>query len=263
MKEQVANKKVVWLVGASTGIGEALAHQLAHKLDKQGGHLIISARSESKLKNIASLHPNVSVVTVDVTDQKQVNDAGILIEAKFSALDLVIFNSGTCEYIDVEDFSSSTCQQVMTTNFFGLTNIVEVALPLLSSHCNKTDTKEKSQLAIVSSSVSVLPMTKTQAYGASKAAVSYFAEAMKLDLAKKNIDVSLISPGFVKTPLTDRNDFPMPMKISVDEAAGEIIRGLDRRLWDIHFPKRFTWILRTIVRLPVSIKHKILLKMQS
>ncbi|TNC92016.1 MAG: hypothetical protein CSH36_06735 [Thalassolituus sp.] len=109
----------------------------------------------------------------------------------------------------------------------------------------------------VSSSVAMLAMPRAEAYGSSKAAVTHFLESLKADVAALNIDVSVVSPGFVKTPLTDVNDFPMPMRITADEAAVATIKGLERRSWRIHFPKRFTFILWCLGQLPAFLRHRL------
>jgi short-subunit dehydrogenase len=103
----------------------------------------------------------------------------------------------------------------------------------------------------------MLAMPRAQAYGSSKAAVTHFLESMKADLTPLGLDVSVVSPGFVKTPLTDVNDFPMPMRITADQAAKEIVKGLRKRTWHIHFPKRFTFILWMLGHLPAFLRHKI------
>ncbi len=109
-----------------------------------------------------------------------------------------------------------------------------------------------SQLALMSSSVVMLPFPRAEAYGASKAGISYLAQSLRLDLAHKGIDVSEIRPGFVKTPLTDKNDFAMPMRISADKAANTIIQALAARRRLIAFPGRFIWLLTLLSWLPRS-----------
>lgn len=240
------SQQIIWLTGASSGIGEALISALASRCQ----HLIISARSRDKLEILAQPFNNVTAIPVDITDLTAMQQAADQIEQTFGRLDTLIANAGTCEYVDVNNFEAAMVQRVLNTNFIGLANNVEVALPLLRA-------SRRGYLVGVSSSVAYLAMPRAQAYGASKAAMTHFLEAMKADLSAENIDVSVVSPGFVQTPLTDVNDFPMPMRISADDAAQRIIKGLEKRNWDIHFPKRFTLLLKLIANLPAPLRHRI------
>lgn len=239
-------QQIIWLTGASSGIGEALIAALAPRCQQ----LIISARNQTKLDALAQPFANVTSLPVDITDLSALQLAAEHIDQTFGRLDTLIANAGTCEYVDVKNFEAAMVQRVLDTNFIGLANNVEVALPLLRK-------SQRGYLVGVSSSVAYLAMPRAQAYGASKAAMTHFLEAMKADLTEEGIDVSVVSPGFVKTPLTDVNDFPMPMRISADDAAQRIIKGLEKRPWDIHFPKRFTFILKLIANLPAPLRHRI------
>lgn len=238
--------QVIWLTGASSGIGEALTDALAPRCRA----LFISARSEDKLKPLAAKHDNVIIATADITDEESLHKVAKIIDEKYGHLDTVIANAGTCEYVDVTDFDAALFRRVIDTNVMGLVNTTAAALPLLCK-------SERGYLVGVGSSVSMLAMPRAQAYGASKAAVAHFLESMKADLTAMNIDVSLVSPGFVKTPLTDVNDFPMPMRISAEKAADAIIVGIEKRHWHIHFPKTFTRILWFIGQLPAFLRHRI------
>ena len=162
----------------------------------------------------------------------------------------MIANAGTCEYVDVNQFDTALFRRVLETNVLGLVNTVGAALPLLKQ-------SKRGYIVGVSSSVAMLAMPRAQAYGSSKAAITHFLESMKADLTPLGLDVSVVSPGFVKTPLTDVNDFPMPMRITADQAAKEIVKGLRKRTWHIHFPKRFTFILWMLGHLPAFLRHKI------
>ena len=244
------SQQVIWLTGASSGIGEALADELAPRCKA----LIISARSEDKLRPLADRHSNVTVITADITDEESLRGAASAIEKKYGQLDTLIANAGTCEYVDVTDFDTALFRRVFETNMMGLVNTTAAALPLLQK-------SQRGYLVGVGSSVSMLAMPRAQAYGSSKAAVAHFLESMKADLKAMGIDVSLVSPGFVKTPLTDANDFPMPMRISAEQAAEEIVKGVEKRQWHIHFPKGFTRILWFIGQLPAFLRHRITAQM--
>lgn len=242
------SQQVIWLTGASSGIGEALVKPLA----QQCHHLIITARNLEKLGRVAADTgcSNILCLAADITDRDQLHKVAGEIEQQFGRLDTLIANAGTCEYVDVKQFDAELFERVVHTNLVGLANCTEAALPLLRH-------SQRGYLVGTSSSVAYLPLTRAQAYGASKAATNHFLEAMKIDLAGEQIDVSVICPGFVKTPLTDRNDFPMPMRISAAKAAERIINGIERRQWEIHFPRRFTWILKTIAALPAGLRMRI------
>lgn len=238
--------QVIWLTGASSGIGEALAENLAPLC----AHLYISARSEDTLKPLEEAFSNVTAIAADITDEATLAAAVAQIRHESGRLDTVIANAGTCEYVDVNNFDTALFRRVLETNVLGLVNTVGAALPLLKQ-------SQRGYIVGVSSSVAMLAMPRAQAYGSSKAAVTHFLESMKADLTPLGIDVSVVSPGFVKTPLTDVNDFPMPMRITADQAAKEIIKGLRKRQWHIHFPKRFTYLLWLIGHLPAFLRHKI------
>lgn len=247
--------KYVWIIGASSGIGEALVHTLS-------GHdttIFISARNKQKLDAIAQNSPHVLVpVVMDICDDWAVGDAAKQINQHTAGLDKIIINAGTCEYIDSEEIDICAVKSVMDTNFLGALNVVNVALPILRKRIELSDSKTPSpQLVFMSSSVTYQALPRAGAYGASKAALRYFVECLRLDLQHEGIDVRLISPGFVKTPLTDKNDFPMPFRISADQAAERIERGLKSKRFDISFPKRFTYILKAVSLLPDSIRFKL------
>lgn len=246
MKTPALDQQIIWLTGASTGIGEALVHALQARCQ----HLYISARNVEQLQTLAASYNNVTALAADITQIAQLQLVADHIDARFGRLDTVIANAGTCEYVDVDAFDHRLFERVMNTNFIGLINTVEVSLPLLRK-------SPRGYLTAVSSSVTYLAMPRAQAYGASKAAMAHFMACMKADLAHQGIDVSVISPGFVKTPLTDQNDFPMPMRISAEDAAQAILQGLQKRPWDIHFPKRFTLLLKFMGALPSTLRFAI------
>jgi len=242
------SQQIIWLTGASSGIGEALVKPLA----SQCQHLIITARNQQTLELVkdSSGYDNITCLSADITNRDQLSQIAHEIEFVFGRIDTLIANAGTCEYVDVKHFDAELFERVINTNLIGLANCTEVALPLLRH-------SQRGYIAGMSSSVAWLPLPRAQAYGASKAATNHFLEAMKIDLAVENIDVSIICPGFVKTPLTDKNDFPMPQRISADQAAVEIIKGLKKRDWQIHFPKKFTLMLKLIGLLPAGLRMAI------
>ena len=244
----------IWLTGATSGIGRALALRLL----AQGHRVALSARSESALAELAESHDNALTLPLDVADRAAVQRAGERLAEPSGGLDLVILNAGTCEYLEARDFDMALVERVFAPNFFGALHGVEAALPLLRRARAEGG---RPLIAATSSAAAYVPLPRAEAYGASKAALSHFMESLRLDLHAEGIDVSLIHPGFVETPLTDRNDFAMPLRISADAAAEAILRGLARRRLDIHFPRRFTLLVKLMGILPPALRFRLGLRM--
>jgi short-subunit dehydrogenase len=238
------NPKRIWLTGASSGIGYALASELA----RAGHQLALTARRREPLEALATEFPGqIEVLTADLTDHAAVMAVGQALETRWGALDLVILNAGTCEYVEVAHFDSALFARVMAANVQGTVHCIEAALPLLRQG-------EQPRLVGVGSSVTFCPLPRAEAYGASKAALRYLFQSLELDLAQWNIGVSLVSPGFVDTPLTAQNDFAMPMRISSENAARKIVSGIERGQREIRFPGMFTGFLRMLGSLPNSLR---------
>ncbi len=237
--------RVIWLTGASSGIGEGLAIRLA-----QHNQVFISARSEDALNNLSKQHKNLHSAAADVTDLGQLTAVCRDIEAQFGRLDMLLANAGTCEYLDVKHFDSGCAQRMMDINYMGFVKSLEAALPLLrrSSH---------PYIAAVSSSSIFAGLPRAQCYSASKAAITQFMECMAADLRSEGFTLSTIHPGFVDTPLTKHNDFPMPMLVSTNKAVSHIIKGLERTKYNIEFPKTLSFLLKLIKFTPPFLRHSI------
>ncbi|MDX5372136.1 MAG: SDR family NAD(P)-dependent oxidoreductase [Pseudomonadaceae bacterium] len=234
----------IWLTGASSGIGAALAEVLL----QQGHRLALSARNAGALQVLAEHFPQqVLLAPGDLTDAEQVRAIGQRIDEHWGALDQAILNAGTCEYVEVRSFEAAMVERVMRANLFSAAHCVEAALPLLRRGA-------RPHLVAVSSSVTFLPLPRAEAYGASKAAMRYLFEALRVDLAAAGIAVTLVSPGFVDTPLTQKNDFPMPMRWPVQKAARHIATRLERRPYEIAFPGPFIAILLLLAHLPTGLQ---------
>lgn len=247
----------VWIVGASTGIGKALAIEYYHL----GYRVFISARSGQALTALSQAYePNADSqgmmipVVMDVTQDAAIVTAIDEITKITPLLHKVIINAGTCEYVDHTLIDLQLMDRVLDTNLLGAVKVSNQVQPLLNH-------QQHPQMAFVSSSVTYQALPRAHAYGASKAALRYFVECLKMDIQHKGIDVRIISPGFVQTPLTDKNDFNMPFMISSEEASKRIIKGLNSGTFDIQFPKRFTWSLKLFSLLPDVIKFKLLGKL--
>lgn len=226
----------ILITGATSGIGRQLA------LDYHGeGHEVWAiGRNQQALSELAA--KGIHTGKVDLTDRKN----SLEWFASLESLDLAVLSAGTCEYIDLPDFDSELVARVMRHNVESMAVSIQGVLPLLRKGTQP-------HLVGIGSAAAYLPLHRAEAYGASKAAVAYMMETLRIDLYKEKIDVSLVCPGFVKTPLTDRNDFPMPFRISVEEAGRHIRDGIARRKLEIHFPKRFTCILKMLNFLPRSL----------
>ena len=230
----------IWLTGASSGIGAHMAEELL----KSGATLALSARTLAPLQALSDRFPGqVLLVPGDLTDSAHVRAIGQQIAQAWGALDTVILNAGTCEYVDVRHFDAALIERVVRTNLLANSYCLETALPLLRAGL-------RPHLVGVVSSVTFWPLPRAEAYGASKAGLRYLLESLRIDLAHENIDVTLVSPGFVDTPLTENNDFPMPMRWSAPKAAQHICQHLDKRPLEIAFPALFIAILKLLSTLP-------------
>ncbi|TNF91189.1 MAG: SDR family NAD(P)-dependent oxidoreductase [Gammaproteobacteria bacterium] len=225
--------KVIWITGASSGLGRSLALALAAK----GNHVIASARNRQQLDRLTELDANIIPIECDITDEVSL-EAAIRRIAKGSLhLDQVILNAGNCEYLDFPEPDWSAARRVMEINYFGTLNCVKAALPLLRQ------ASDRAHIVAIASQVTAAPFPRAEAYGASKAAMQYFFDSLRIDLATEGIDVSVVNPGFVDTPLTRKNDFDMPFLMDADQAARRIVRNLESRPRSYSFPLRLSVLL--------------------
>ncbi|MBK8455380.1 MAG: SDR family NAD(P)-dependent oxidoreductase [Thiofilum sp.] len=236
--------KTVLITGTTSGIGQQLALDYA----AQGWQVIACGRNAEKLITLQQQAgaDQLRTLTFDITQRDEVLAASTTLSQRSQVLDLVILNAGTNQYIDnAREFDSQIFEHIIKTNVLG----VGYCLEAFTRHLRRGG-----QLALVGSSAYLFPFTRAEAYGASKAAVAYLAQSLTIDLKPHDIAVSLIVPGFVETPLTDKNDFKMPMRISVQQASREIQAGLAKRLPLIGTPKLFTGILRFMSILPYRLQ---------
>ncbi|WP_417538362.1 SDR family NAD(P)-dependent oxidoreductase [Marinobacter sp.] len=246
MSDRLKTVSNIWITGASSGIGESVTRALI-----RGGHrLIVTGRRVEPLEQLQGLAAERIVPAVaDTTSKEDLQAIAPNLES-FGDLNMAILNAGTCEYLDVADYNSDVITRNVETNVIGTARCIDIALPAL----RRARAKDlPATLVIVGSSAWWFPFTRAEGYGASKAALAYFTQSLRADLAAEGIDVVLVSPGFVKTPLTDRNDFPMPFLVTAEEAAERIVSGLAKGHNEIAFPKRFTWILKCLGALPQSL----------
>jgi short-subunit dehydrogenase len=226
----------ILITGATSGIGRQLAldyHRDNHQVWALG-------RNQKALDELSA--EGLQAVRIDLEDRDMARDWF----TAMTPIDLAILNAGSCEYVDLPQFDSELVSRVMRTNVESMAVSIEGVLPLLRQG-------ERPHLVAVGSSAAYLPLSRAEAYGASKAAIEYMIRTLRIDLYRENIDVSLVCPGFVKTPLTDRNEFSMPFRLSVEEASNRIRRGIEKRRLEIHFPKRFTFILKALSLIPEAL----------
>ncbi|NMG75965.1 SDR family NAD(P)-dependent oxidoreductase [Aromatoleum diolicum] len=229
----------VWLVGASTGIGAALARRLA----EQGARLALSARGREKLDALAAQCPGAHVVPMDVTQPQDYPRVRDEILALWGGVDVVVLNAGTYAPMRAWELTPDLLRHTLDTNLLGVMDGVAAVVPQLLE-------QGSGALVIVGSVAGYGGLPRAAAYGPSKAALINLAESLYLDLAPRGISVFLVSPGFVATPLTAQNDFRMPALIQPDEAADAIVAGLARGAFEIHFPRRFTCLMKFLRLLP-------------
>jgi len=239
----------VWVIGASTGIGAATAKALL----AQGARVALSARSADKLADVAGNAAAALVLPLDFTDTAAVADAWRQLQAQWQGVDLVLIVAGTHQEIRAWEVTEQNSRALLETNLHGVINTVSVVVPGLLAQGHGA-------LGIVASVAGYSGLPKALVYGASKAALINFTETLYLDLHPKGLGVYLVMPGFVKTPLTDRNEFTMPNLISAEEAAGEIIEGLRAGDFEIHFPKAFTRKLKFLRLLPYRLYFPLIRK---
>ena len=232
--------KVIWITGASSGIGKALAIKFA----KKGWKVAISARRENLLNEIAKTYNDIFPYPLDVTDSKKCELVFNSIKEKFKNVDISVFSTGIHDPKSEKSLDLNKVRQIMEVNFFGTINSVNAVYKYYKE-------RKSGQISIVSSVAGYRGLPAGGAYCASKSALTSFTESLNFDMKRKNVRVSLISPGFIKTPMTDQNDFPMPMIKTPEFAAEEIYNGLIKKnAFEIHFPKSFTFIMKILQILP-------------
>jgi short-subunit dehydrogenase len=245
-------KKTVWIIGASNGIGEEVAKIFA----ENNFNIVISARSLEKLNLIASQitekNSNIKVMVkdFDVVDFAAFDQAHLSIIESFGFVDIVIFASAIYQPASIYDFDLAQAKQTIEVNLTSVFNLFKITLP-------KMVERKSGHIAIIASVAGYRGLPKSLAYGASKAGLINLCESVYPELKKNYIDLSIINPGFVKTRLTDKNNFEMPFIITAETAAKKIFEGILRKDFEIHFPKKLTLILKFLRILPNKIFLKI------
>ncbi len=233
-------KKIIWITGASSGIGKALALKFA----ENGWIVAASARRINLLNKLKQINQNIYPFQLDVTKIEKCKLVAKKIIEQFDGIDICVFGTGIHDPQSEKKFNLDKIRQIMEINFFGTMNSINSIYEHFSE-------KKSGQISIISSVAGYRGLPAAGAYCASKSALSSFVESLYFDMKRKNVRISLISPGFIKTPMTDQNNFPMPFIKSPKFAAEKIYIGLTKKnVFEIHFPKVFTFMMKVIQILP-------------
>jgi len=239
MKIMTPHNGCAWITGASSGIGAALAVELASR----GWQVAISARREADLQEVAARHEHIHAFACDVTDRAAMAQVTADIEAALGPIALAVMNAGIYLPTALPAFDASLFDRTFEVNLTGTVNGLAALIPNMVA-------RGAGHISLVSSVAGYGGLVTSAAYGASKAALFNMGESLAMDLKDSGVHVSMIAPGFVKTPATDVNEFAMPFIIEADEAARRIADGLARNKTHISFPRRFAFLLRLINLLP-------------
>jgi len=233
------NQKKIWITGASSGIGKAVAEKFA----AEGWMVAASARRLEILNKMAE-NQNIFAYPLDVTQKENVTKTFNKIIEDFKNVDICLFCSGTYDPKLEQEINIEQNKFVMETNYFGVLNCIKAVETYFKN-------KKSGQISIVSSVAAYRGLPNSSGYGPSKAALTNLTESIYFDFKKHNVKISLVSPGFIKTPLTDKNEFPMPFIRSPEFAADKIFQGLTKKnIFEIHFPLGLTLTLKFLRILP-------------
>jgi len=238
--DRKSDDRIVWITGASSGIGKGLALAYARK----GPKVAISARSEGRLEELAAENPDsIFAFPVDVTDAGAVAKCVTDIEQKLGPIDQAILNAGTYTETPIDNFDPEIVERTMMVNVVGVANAVAPLMKTMRA-------RRSGRIAIMASVAGYRGLPRAAAYCGSKAALIAMAQSLKAELDSEGVTMQVICPGFVKTPLTEQNSFDMPYLMDVDDAVARVMAGLETDTFEIAFPKRFAWQLKMMQKLP-------------
>lgn len=245
-------QRIAWITGAGKGIGRALAKRLA----QEGWTVAVSARTEDDLRSleVECVNGTVHSFPLDVADAAATTKVVKDIEAKLGQINLVILNAGTHQEVSASQFSREPFQKLIDINLMGTVNGLSEIIPRFME-------RRAGHIAVVASVAGYRGLPTSAAYGATKAALINMCEALKPELDANDVKLQLINPGFVKTPLTDKNEFPMPFLMSLDDAVERIVAGLKSNAFEIRFPRRLAWILTAFKLMPDALYFAITRRM--
>ena len=233
-------KKVIWITGGGTGIGKAVAIEFADK----GWNVAISGRRENVLKEVEDKFPNIKAYPLDVNDKEKCFEIVNTIKKDLGDLDICFFSTGTWDPKKEKEIDIEQIEKVFKVNFFGTLNCIKS----VEDHFRN---KKDGIITIVSSIAGYKGLPNSTGYGPSKAALNNLAESLYFDFGRYGVRVCLVSPGFIKTPMTDKNNFKMPFLKTPEYSASQIYDGLiNKKNFEIHFPKQLTLILKFLKIIP-------------
>ena len=232
--------KVVWITGGGSGLGKALA-QLYYT---EGATVVISGRDLPKLEaTCAGIERDsngsgsIHALQFDASNDADVEKTGAALGELVGAVDIAILSAGVCEYVDGSYLDPALFRRVYGANLFGAVNSTNVAMSVFDH------SSARPQLVAISSISTMTGLPRAQAYGSSKAAVDYLFDALAIDLRSEGVDVTVIQPGFITTPMTSENDFPMPFEMSADVAAKRTKKAIEGRKRLYRFPAKLSWLI--------------------
>ena len=244
--------QIVWITGASAGIGEALAV----KLLREGFSVALTARREGVLQEFRRARSGgdqdrILVLPCDVTDRDSLAAQYGLLKERWGVPDMIVANAGTHIHMEAKAISFELCKQILDLNLYGAIGFITLVLPDFLE-------RRRGTIVGVASVAGYRGLPTAAAYGASKAGLINFLESLRLDVEPQGIRVVIVNPGFVRTPLTDKNTFSMPFLISAERAANYIYDGLRKGKMEIHFPPVFSWTLKALRILPYPLYHHLI-----
>ncbi|WP_424831931.1 SDR family NAD(P)-dependent oxidoreductase [Ruegeria sp.] len=227
--------KTYWIVGASEGLGRALAEALSRK----GARLILSARNAKRLSDICENLPNARAIPLDVTDLDSVRNA----VAQTGLVDGLVYNAGAYDPMRATEWNTESSLMISDVNYMGALRVLGETVPGFVK-------AGQGEITLIGSLAGYHGLPAAIGYGASKAALISLAETMRHDLAGTGVTVRIVNPGFIKTRLTEKNSFRMPMLMTPEDAAERVVRAMARRRFRTDFPASFSWVIRLIDYLP-------------
>ena len=244
----IDGRKVCWITGASQGLGLALAKEMASR----GYKLILTARRAKELSEAIGSLPGTGheALPADITDRDSMKKLVEDMVKRHGRLDMAVLNAGTHHPLKPGDYDAEIFDKLININIHGTLNCLLPTVEVMKEQ--KTGT-----IAVVSSVAGYIGLPTASAYGLTKAGMINLCETLHVELAPLGIDLKLVNPGFVRTPLTDKNDFPMPFLMEPEDAARSMANGLESKKFEIAFPRTFVWILKFLRFLPYQLAFPI------
>lgn len=245
---------VAWITGASTGLGRQLALDLARK----GYVVAATARDEARLVSLAAeatgMPGRIVPFLCDVANEAAMDRTVAAIEAELGPISLAVLNAGV--------YTPTLGERLETFNFTATyaVNLLGVVFGLVPVADRMRD-RGFGQIAVVGSVTSYFGLPAAGAYGSSKAALNSLAQSLRFDFGKLGIRLQIVNPGFIATPLTAKNNFPMPGLLKVEDASRRLMTGLERGGFEVAFPARLVWPMKLMRLLPQSLRHVLLVRL--